>query len=541
MSAARPNILLIMTDEERYTPPYERDSLAGFRAKHMPARAALAERGTELHRHYAGSTACIPSRATLFTGQYPSLHGVRNTDGLAKSADDPQMLWLDPDEVPTLGDWFRAAGYQTHYRGKWHVSNADLPLTGTKKSFLTNTRGGEVIEDAVAAYETADRLEPWGFSGWIGPDPHGIAPANTGMVRDGLTADQVTTLLATLACQSEDADPWLTVASFVNPHDISFTGMGWEMAGFPPVPDWVPSIAEAPSQADSLAHRPRCQEDFRKVWGEMLYPQPADENYRRLYHWLLALVDEEIAKILASLEDNGLADNTIVVFTSDHGDLLGAHGGLQQKWHNAYEEAVHVPLVFAGPGIEQLPNGVTESTSHVDLLPTLLGLAGSHPEDLITDVGATHTEAHAPVGRDLSGWLTGSAKPDHGDPVYFMTEDQVSRGLITKGIVSGEAFKPVGPPSSVESVIAEVDGTLWKLNHYYDATEKTGDEEWELHDLSSDPEERTDRSGDTDAPLDRLRELLLTERSTKRLEPVSRKTPGPLRLPDIDPQPQTGR
>ena len=72
----------------------------------------------ELHRHYAGSTACLPSRATLFTGQYPSLHRVTNTDGLAKQASDPLMTWLDPSTVPTMGDWFRAAGYRTHYRGK---------------------------------------------------------------------------------------------------------------------------------------------------------------------------------------------------------------------------------------------------------------------------------------------------------------------------------------------------------------------------------------------------------------------------------------
>ena len=64
--------------------------------------------GLELHRHYAGSTACVPSRATLFTGQYPSLHGVSQTDGTAKQNTDPAMGWLDPDSVPTLGDWFRA-------------------------------------------------------------------------------------------------------------------------------------------------------------------------------------------------------------------------------------------------------------------------------------------------------------------------------------------------------------------------------------------------------------------------------------------------
>ena len=124
-SVTSPNILLIMTDEERYPPPYETAAVAEFRRTQMPARERLRSGGLELHRHYAGSTACVPSRATLFTGQYPSLHGVSKTDGIAKQATDPAMGWLDPDEVPTLGDWFRAGGYQTHYRGKWHVSHAE--------------------------------------------------------------------------------------------------------------------------------------------------------------------------------------------------------------------------------------------------------------------------------------------------------------------------------------------------------------------------------------------------------------------------------
>ena len=125
-----PNILLIMTDEERYPPPYEDAATAKFRRDQMGARESLRDGGVELHRHYAGSTACVPSRATLFTGQYPSLHGVSKTDGIAKKNTDPAMGWLDPDEVPTLGDWFRAGGYQTHYRGKWHVSHADLAIPG---------------------------------------------------------------------------------------------------------------------------------------------------------------------------------------------------------------------------------------------------------------------------------------------------------------------------------------------------------------------------------------------------------------------------
>jgi choline-sulfatase len=104
----QPNILLILTDEERYPPPYEIDSVRSFRATQLTARASIRSRGLEFHRHYAGSTACTPSRATLFTGQYPSLHGVSSTDGTAKENSDPGMHWLDPDSVPTLGDWFRA-------------------------------------------------------------------------------------------------------------------------------------------------------------------------------------------------------------------------------------------------------------------------------------------------------------------------------------------------------------------------------------------------------------------------------------------------
>ncbi|MGZ4729684.1 MAG: sulfatase-like hydrolase/transferase, partial [Acidimicrobiales bacterium] len=179
MSEVRPNVLLIMTDEERYPPPYEDEALAEYRRTHLPARQRLRDQGLELHRHYVGSTACLPSRATLFTGQYPSLHGVTNTDGMAKSAADPMMTWLDPDTVPTMGDWFRAAGYRTHYRGKWHISHADLLTPGTHDAPRANQRDGSAVDEVVDAYRRADRLDPFGFGGWIGREPHGADPADT--------------------------------------------------------------------------------------------------------------------------------------------------------------------------------------------------------------------------------------------------------------------------------------------------------------------------------------------------------------------------
>ena len=265
-----PNILLIMTDEERYPPPYENEAVAAFRRDHLPARESLRDGGLELHRHYAGSCACLPSRATLFTGQYPSLHGASQTDGMAKLATDPSMQWLDPDSVPTLGDWFRAGGYKTHYRGKWHISDAALPVLGTHEGLKASDGDGNLIPEAVEAYRRADRLDPFGFSGWIGREPHGADRADSGTIRDGVFAEQVVELFGELA-QARADGPWLAVASFLNPHDISVSGFAWEqMWKFGPPDDSVPDIPEAPSQGDSFSGRPACQEIWKASGGGAL-------------------------------------------------------------------------------------------------------------------------------------------------------------------------------------------------------------------------------------------------------------------------------
>lgn len=178
MTARRPNILLIMTDQERAPPPYETPALAEFRRTQLKARQSLIDNGVSFHRHYVASTACTPSRASLFTGQYPSLHGVSQTDGLAKTAHDANMNWLDPDVVPTMGHWFQAAGYRTYYKGKWHISHADLAAPGTHEGLMTNDGLGNAIKEMVSVYEKADRLEPFGFHGWIGREPHGADRAD---------------------------------------------------------------------------------------------------------------------------------------------------------------------------------------------------------------------------------------------------------------------------------------------------------------------------------------------------------------------------
>ncbi len=524
----RPNILIVMTDQERYSPPYETDAVAEFRRTQLPGRERVRARGVELHHHYVCSTACTPSRASLFTGQYPSLHGLTNTDGLAKTATDPGMNWLDPATVPTIGDWFRAAGYDTYYRGKWHISHADLIAPGTHDGLKTNDATGSMLPGTVDLYDRADRLDQYGFRGWIGREPHGADLSDTGVVRDPLFAVQMTDLFGHVA-NLERARPWLAVASFVNPHDIAFAGPAWQLLGLPPPDDTVPDFPAAPSQDDSLDRRPRCQGRFLELWPQVLFDVPNDTAYRRLYLWLHKLVDAAIDATLDALDRSGAADETIIVFTSDHGDLLGAHGGLQQKWFNAYDEAVHVPMVIAGPGIANAER-VSIPTSHVDLLPTLLGLVGADPEDLAHTVTQHHTEVQALPGRDLSPMLTGRAAASELDaPIYFMTEDRITTGLREQGVVSREPYDGVAGNASIESVIAHratgpnAAVELWKLNHYYDVdpTASPADDEvvWELHNLTRDPEER-DNLAHEGVAFEAMHALLVETRAVNRLTPA---------------------
>ncbi|MDH3295242.1 MAG: sulfatase-like hydrolase/transferase, partial [Acidimicrobiia bacterium] len=173
--STRPDVIVIVTDQERAAPPYEQEELGRWRRSNLTGAQWFEDNGVSFGRHYAGSLACVPSRPTLFTGQYPDLHGVTQTDGLGKMWNDSRMRWLRPGEVPTLGHWFRTAGYDTHYDGKWHMSHADLIDPSTGGPLATNDGRGNVIASAVQVYLDADPLGPFGFSGWVGPEPHGGA------------------------------------------------------------------------------------------------------------------------------------------------------------------------------------------------------------------------------------------------------------------------------------------------------------------------------------------------------------------------------
>jgi choline-sulfatase len=141
---------------------------------------------------------------------------------------------------------------------------------------------------------------------------------------------------------------------------------------------------------------------------------------------------------------------------------------MHQKWYQAYEESIHVPLIISNPAMFKEPRSIDALTSHVDLLPTMLGLAGADANALLSVVAADHSDALPFVGRDLSAVVTGAASPATlSDPLYFMTDDDPSRGL-NQDNWTGIAYNSVSQPNHIETVIATLNGEVWKYSRYYD-------------------------------------------------------------------------
>ena len=576
----RPDIVIVMTDEERAIPPYESSSVLAWRQRTLTGRRWFDEHGVNFTRHYTGSLACVPSRPTMFTGQYPDLHGVTQTDGLGKRYDDSRLRWLRRGEVPTLGNWFRAAGYDTHYDGKWHISHADLEDPATGEPLATNDDDGVIDQAAVQAYLEADPLAPFGFSGWVGPEPHGAAMSNSGFRRDPIVADRVVAWLEDRYARRRAGDPdalrpFLLVASFVNPHDIVLFPAWSRRMPFGPSELDPPHIPPAPTAEEDLRDKPAAQIAFREAYYtgygpamavERTYRRKAQE-YRDLYYRLHAEVDGPIDRVRRAVTEGG-SENAVLVRTSDHGELLGAHGGLHQKWFNLYDEATRVPFVIARIGTEATEARTVDApTSHVDLVPTLLGAAGVDVDAAAEQLRESFSEVHPLPGRDLMPVVSGESADEHR-PIYLMTRDNVLEGDTGASGVARQLGRDVNPPaplrikvpahvaSNFEGLVVRVDdadahggaGHLWKLVRTFDdpstwtepgvrhlAADGLGgetyrsdplDDQWELYDLTADPVEAVNRWHYPD--LHEVRQYLLAQLKQVRASSVpERNVPWP--------------
>ncbi|WP_371999083.1 sulfatase-like hydrolase/transferase (plasmid) [Tistrella mobilis] len=215
--------------------------------------------------------------------------------------------------------------------------------TFSRHGLPSYTADGAPDPQKMALYRAANRLDPYGFDAWIGPEPHGSNPLNSGSSardargRDVACRDEAVATLKALDA-AEDDTPWLMVASFVNPHDITLYGLAARLGGgfsFPvgeDVPRDLFDESFKASRFEDLSTKPSAQASYAESYRQWMQPIVDKEFYQRLCYQLQQTVDADLMAVYETLMQSRFADDTIVIFTSDHGDLLDAHGHMHQIW-----------------------------------------------------------------------------------------------------------------------------------------------------------------------------------------------------------------
>lgn len=349
----KPNILLIITDQQSYNAVSALKDIYPGDYFNTPNIDRLVNDGLAFTNTYCTNPVSVPSRFALFTGKYGGQYGVReNKCSDAEESEVRPML-----EQNGMGHVFARGGYDTYYGGKVH-----LPFSGDK-----------------------------GKNAFQAPTSYGFENYYTSDERDALGIE-AGKLIDRLAHEKQDK-PALIIASFLNPHDIcleSSTGLSpivEDKGGRKQViTECVRSMRARAAAIDSVDfyanHVPDLPFNFDRTAGFPNYkkapykdfPEYYWKKYRWIYGQLVELVDSHIGHILDALDRNPkMKENTIVIFTSDHGEMQGAHQMVTKGV--PYDECQRVPLIFAGKGVKNGRNGSTVCNG-TDLLPTLCELAG---------------------------------------------------------------------------------------------------------------------------------------------------------------------
>jgi arylsulfatase A-like enzyme len=385
-ASSRPlNVILVLRDQTRSELP----SAAGY---HTPALDRLAQQGIVFRNHYIASAMCTPSRAAIYSGQPPQVNGVFDQ---LEAGYVPSLR----KDRPNIGSMMKKLGYRTAFYGKWEMDFDILPPKST--------------------VNYSDALQPYGFDVYQ-PDGDKTGTPDQGYKTDIYTAaESVRWLRGNVPELRKAGQPFFMVVSFVNPHDIMYADTN--IPGAPqaqravvdgaltlPPQNAVYSrrwnTAPSPTIRESLSApgMPGALTEYHKGWSGALGTIPVDraDMWRVFNDYYLNMIrdtDTDLQQLLDGLDELSLWENTVVIFTADHGEMAGDHGGLRGKGPFAYEGNSHVPMIVVHP---DYPRGQSSAvlTSHLDLMPSLPGLARV-PE-------AQRREAVKDLpGRDFSGTL----------------------------------------------------------------------------------------------------------------------------------------
>ena len=382
------NILFILTDQERYFAP---ESLPSNYS--LPGRERLRNEGISFTNHQIASIACSSSRSVIYTGQHMQNTGVFDNLGLAWSKELSLMS-------PTVGRYLKTAGYHPAYLGKCH---------------LLNTLEEVEVEDApdVNPDFLSKIMQNYSFEDYFGV---GDIIGNT---LGGYRSDEFTTSTAIRWLRAEapklenEGKPWFLAVNLVNPHDVMYYNTDPDPSLDPDGSEqiqgkrhlmainrepnhelytqtWDMDLSPSRDEED-YDGRPSAHKEYQLSRATLVGQFPSeDDRWKRLQDYYLNCIadsDRHICRILEELDALNLTDNTIVIMTSDHGELLGAHQ-MHGKGATAYKEQLNVPLYISHPdyrsnddddnddGNNDWNNECAALTSHMDIVPTILSMAG---------------------------------------------------------------------------------------------------------------------------------------------------------------------
>ena len=387
----KPNILWLCTDQQRY------DTIAslGNPLINTPSIDSLVRDGTAFTRAYVQSPICAPSRASFLTGRYPRTTRCRQ-NGQA----------IPADEV-LISKMFRDAGYTCGLAGKLHLASC------------SDGRVEERTDDGYDVFHWSHHPQPdWpenAYTQWLNSkgktwDELYDGPS-TPFVKHGIPAEyHQTTWAAEMCCdfirEQAGAKPWFFSLNCFDPHH-PFDPPAEYLSRYDPSDMPLPGYREG-----ELENKPH----YQKLDHEWAHNEPgyfhvagmsADDQRQvcAAYYAMIELIDDQVGRILATLQESGQADNTLVIFMSDHGEMLGDHG-IYLKGPHFYEAVVHVPVILRWPGKIRAGERADTFIELVDLSPTLLDAAGLEIPGRIQ-------------GRSFYPACTGEAKSSpHRDSVY---------------------------------------------------------------------------------------------------------------------------
>jgi len=357
----KPNILIFMTDHQRG------DTVLPDHPCHLPNVRRLAQQGLTFAQAYCPSPHCCPSRATFHSGLYPTRSGVwnnvANSQALTRGLKPGVRLWSED-----LAD----AGYNMLWSGKWHVSVTESPRDrGWRETFVSGHRAAEnqtgwelyqriARQPAATEREEGQILRP----GYATYRLYGTGNDGGDTHDDRVMAEA----LRALPELARDRKPWAMFVGLIGPHDPYVVPARYLQRYD------LKDVALPPSFADNLADKPRIYQRMRRqIWNQLTEREirQAIRHFRAYCSYL----DDFFGRLMAALDATGQADNTLVLYCSDHGDYCADHG-LFAKGIPCFRGAYHVPAIVRWPaGIRNAGRRVDEFVSLADFAPTFLEAA----------------------------------------------------------------------------------------------------------------------------------------------------------------------